>query len=208
MANKPWSIYRGIKTEIKIEETSSSWPERTVELEVAPDHLADPQAGLLRRAPPSASGLLPHHLHRCARDPVADYRRVTGLRIPLRGRRVVEELVWGVAGVGRGGRVWAFRTVVVLEYEEDEGRSGEGGQEEGSLKETRWRAAPAPPSHGCRRHGNGRLRGTAVLASWAGTSTGAAVPCSGLQYCRNTVLERARIGPVLIFFLFYVFENI
>jgi hypothetical protein len=25
----------------------------------------------------------------------------------------------------------------VLEYEEDEGRSGEGGQEEGSLKETR-----------------------------------------------------------------------
>jgi hypothetical protein len=27
--------------------------------------------------------------------------------------------------------------VVVLEYEEDEGRSGEGGQEEGSLKETR-----------------------------------------------------------------------
>jgi hypothetical protein len=64
-----------------------------MELEVAPDYLADPQAGLLRRAPPSASGLLPHHLHRCARGPVADYRRVTGLRIPLRGRRVFEELV-------------------------------------------------------------------------------------------------------------------
>lgn len=61
--------------------------------------------------------------------------------------------------MGRGGRVWAFRAVVVLEYEEDEGRSGEGGQEEGSLKETRWRAAPAPPSRGCRRHGDGRRRG-------------------------------------------------
>jgi hypothetical protein len=53
-----------------------------------------------------------------------------------------------------------------------------------------------------------QLRGTGVLAYWAGTNTGAAVPCSGLQYCRDTVLERARFGPVLLFFLFYVFENI
>jgi len=86
-----------------------------VELEVAADQLADPQAGLLRRAPPRARGLLPHPLSRRARGPVPDDRGVPAPWILLRGGRVLGELVGENASAGRDGSVWG---VVVLEQYE------------------------------------------------------------------------------------------